>query len=211
MMATNTNNYTAESETKVTDLPANDTDNENSDEGSNDSDNESSNESAMEYENVMTVSDDFDSLCWYVFGGTSHIQVYSDPSNKCTSSLSLFHGHPIEKAPATSPPCHKLAFSIETRSYIETPGYKKPRRLVVLGIDGGIVTISDVVEQLSPYIRANKEDIFWVLGPTIQFDPPLSPYQDTPVNTNIWSSGFSFGVIEEEYYSIGVELDGKRA
>lgn len=48
--------------------------------------------------------------------------------------------------------------------------------------DGGVVTIADVVCQLSPYSQANDEDIMWVVGPTIQLNPLLRPDQDIPAD-----------------------------
>jgi hypothetical protein len=203
-MTTNTSTDATESAARDAVRIADETAGENSDESSDES---SDNESAIEYEEEITLSDEFDRLRWSVFEDISNIQVYEDPSKKRTSKLSPFLGHPIAGKSATKAPCHKIAFSIEALVYIETPGYKRPGRLVICRADGGIVTIADVVEQLPPYIRANRDDIFWVIGPTMQFEPPISAIEDIPADTELFFAGFSFNVIDEEYYSIGVELD----
>jgi hypothetical protein len=211
-MTTNTSKDATENATRdavrIADKTAGENSDESSDESSNnDSDNESDNESAIEYEEEITLSDEFDRLRWSVFKDISNIQVYEDPSKKRTSKLLPFLGHPIAGKSATEPPCHKIALSIEALVYIETPGYKRTGRLVICRADSGIVTIADVVEQLPPYIRANRDEIFWVIGPTMQFDPPISAIEDIPADTELFFAGFSFNVIDEEYHSIGVELD----
>jgi hypothetical protein len=73
--------------------------------------------------------------------------------------------------------------------------------------DGGIVTIADVVHQLSSYIQANKEDILWVLGATVQFDPPLRPYQDIPAGTRLYFCGLSPTFLHGELDSVGFLID----
>jgi hypothetical protein len=208
-MTTNASKDAMENVTKdptIDETASNDLD-ESWDESSNDSENESDNEGTIVYDEVTTLSDDFDRLRWSVFDDVSKIQVYEDLSNKRTSKLSPFHSHPIAKSSATDPPCHKIAFDLDAFSHIETPGYRSPNRCMVCRADGGIVTIADVVGQLSPYLIANEEDIFWVVGTTLQFDPPMGPYKGIPANTKLYFEGFSPTIIDEGYYAIEVILD----
>jgi hypothetical protein len=189
---------------------------ENSDENLNggDSDSEtegeteSDNESVIDYGVETTLSEGFALLHWSVFEDISKVQVHTDLCRQ-SSDLSPFHGHAIAHQPATDPPCSKIAFTIDALAYIEDPGYKKPGRLMVQRPDGGVVTIADVVEQLSPYFDENKEDILWVKGPMLDINPYSTRYDELVWNTEFFFAGFSIDVIEDEYYAIGVEVEAK--
>jgi hypothetical protein len=169
---------------------------------------ESDNESVIDYGVETTLSEGFARLHWSVFEDISKVQVHTDVCRQ-SSELSPFHGHAIAKQPATDPPCYKIAFDIEALSYIETPGYKRPGRLRVQRPDGGVVTIADVVEQLSPYFDENKEDILWVKAPMLDIDPYSTRYDELVWNTKFFFAGFSIDVIEDEYYAIGVEVEAE--
>jgi hypothetical protein len=58
--------------------------------------------------------------------------------------------------------------------------------------DGSITTIADVVEQRSLYIRANRDDMFWVTWPRMQFNPQISATEDIPADTKLPSFFFFF-------------------
>jgi hypothetical protein len=178
--------------------------NDNSD---NRSDNPSDDESFLVFEEETAFSDGFDCLRWSIFEDVLNSQVYEDLSNRRASTLRPFYGHPITELSATEPPCYMIAFTTEALPEIETPGYKRPSRLMVSRDDGGIVTIADVFYKLSSYIQANKEDILWVLRATVQFDPPLRPYQDIPGGTQLSFCGLNPTILHGELDSVGVLID----
>jgi hypothetical protein len=215
-MSTNTTKETANDEVptvkETADMAITENSNESSDDNSDESDNESSddsdNESAIDYGVETTLSEAFNRLRWSVFDHPSKIQVHQDLSRH-SPDLLPFHNHPIAGQPATEPPCYKIAFTIEALSYIETPGYKRPRRLMVQRADGNVVTIADVVEQLSPYFNEHREDILWVKAPMLNIPSNSTRYDEEVWDTKFFFEGFSWGVIEDEYYAIGVEVQAE--
>jgi hypothetical protein len=70
--------------------------------------------------------------------------------------------------------------------------------------DGGVVTVANVVQQLSPYLKENKEDILWVKRPMLDID---LQYDELVWNTKLFFVGFSIDVIDDEYYASGVDID----
>lgn len=59
---------------------------------------------------------------------------------------------------ATPLPCRKLIFSIDALSYTKTFGFRCPGRFVVPSADGDVITVTDVVEELSPNMIQPKSD-----------------------------------------------------
>jgi hypothetical protein len=125
------------------------------------------------------------------------------------AQLSPFHGHATTAALATEVFVYQIGFSIESLDDVEAPYYKAPRRLIVCRADGGALTISDVVEQLSPYLNDHKDNILEAKAPLLQINPTVSSYEDILGDIKSFFTGFSPGVIETSYYSIGVGILAK--
>lgn len=92
----------------------------------------------------------------------------------------------------------------------------RPKALLVRRADGVIITIGDVVEQLSRYIIANKDLTLLAKGPSIQVTHGITaggehaiglPADDgapAPPDTKVAFIGFS-GMIEAGFYALPVE------
>jgi hypothetical protein len=191
-------------------------------EGSDDDDPKAWYESDMGFSEIDTsTSDEFNRLRWSVFEDILQIQVADDPYS-LTPNLSPFLGHPIALEAATQDPLHLIALVIETIEEQETWSWKEcpiitPKPLLVRRADGGIITIGDVVEQLSRYIIKNKDLILLAKGPSIQVTHEVTeggehvigiPADDgapAPPDTKVVFVGFS-GMIEAGFYALPVEL-----
>ncbi|KAH7074588.1 hypothetical protein BKA63DRAFT_513299 [Paraphoma chrysanthemicola] len=113
----------------------------------------------MAFSEVDTaMSEEFDRLRWSVFEDLSTIQVANE-SESIEPELSSFLGHPIASEPATEDPLHEIAFCSDDLQNFEAADFEAPEPLLVRRADGGIVTIGDVVEQLSRYfVKAQRQD-----------------------------------------------------
>ncbi|PVI07268.1 hypothetical protein DM02DRAFT_357741 [Periconia macrospinosa] len=171
----------------------------------------------MAFSEINTaMSEEFNRLRRSVFEDISKIQV-EDDADSTDPDLSPFSGHPIASEPATEDPLHEIAFCIDTLQMIDLPDYQAPEALVVRRADGGIVTIADVVEQLSVYIIAHKNTILEAKGPFLQTTHeitdagehvvgiPCYQYGTVSPNTKVAFEGF-FGSIEVGRYAVPVEL-----
>ncbi|KAF2274489.1 uncharacterized protein EI97DRAFT_381433 [Westerdykella ornata] len=144
------------------------------------------------------MSEAFHSLRWPVFEDISNIRVASDPDS-AEPELLPFEGHPIAAEAATKIPLKEIAFSLEVLDNYEAAEFEAPDRVFVRGADGGIVTVADVVKQLSAYFIAHKEAILEAKFPFLDFD------KDNLSNTRVFFDGFTF-IIEPGMYSLPVEL-----
>jgi hypothetical protein len=118
-----------------------------------------------------SMSEEFNRLRWSIFEDISQIQITNDPDS-LTPNLSPFRGHPIASEAATQDPLRLIALVIETIEEQETRSWKEstiitPKPPLVRRADGAIITIRDVVGQLSRYIIANKDLIVLAKGPSI--------------------------------------------
>jgi hypothetical protein len=84
-----------------------------------------------------------------------------------------------------------IAFDFLVLTYIGTPCYKRPRHVVVSRLDDSVMTIADKVEQLSPYTRDKRENIFQVVGFGMELDRPISDIEDIPKDTKLCFASFS--------------------
>jgi hypothetical protein len=78
--------------------------------------------------------------------------------------------------------------------------YKGPDSVVVRGRDGNIVTIGDVVEQLSPYFKAHNREIMTFKAPFLNVS-----LGDVSIDTKIFFHQF-FGIITPGLSALAVEL-----
>ncbi|USP81872.1 hypothetical protein yc1106_09146 [Curvularia clavata] len=139
----------------------------------------------------------FSRLRWSIFEDISSIQVMDDPQSP-NPNLSPFWGHAIATEPATNVPLTEIEFtSDDLDNYIECDyDYTAPDALLVKRADGGIVTISDVVEQLGPYFLSHKEAILLakavIADPgttTVPYDGPKDDRRTLPANTRVFFDG----------------------
>jgi hypothetical protein len=109
----------------------------------------------MAYNNM---SAEFARLRWSVFDDVSEIRVEDDPDNINTELLP-FWDHAIASKAATEYPLREISFSIDDADEFDSDDFEAPEPRVVRRQDGGVVTIADVVEQLSEYLIENKDKI----------------------------------------------------
>lgn len=117
-------------------------------------------------------------------------------------------------------PISEIAISIEDLDNYEAYDYvddeSAPDPVHVRRADGGVVTILDVVEQLSPYLITNKDAILEVKAPMIAGTHEIVdgmhvqgiPAHDEsmpPEGTKVWFDGF-FGRVQVGTHSVPVCL-----
>jgi hypothetical protein len=158
----------------------------------------------------------FDLLRWSVFEDVPNILV-TDNAEQPSPNLSSFVGHPIATEAATETPLHEITFTIETLDDYEAYGYVRPRPLIVRRADGGIVTVADVVEQLSAHLIAHKDEILEAKEPLLHARsrgadgelrmsvPALPVEENIPTNTRVFFDGF-FGDIESGTRALPIQL-----
>lgn len=163
-----------------------------------------------------SMSEAFDRLRWSVFEEVSKILV-ADDTERPNPELSPFVSHPIATEAASEIPLHEIAFSIEILDDYEAAEYVRPDPLVVRKADGGIVTVADVVEQLSAHFIAHKDEILEAKEPFLHTTvhstdgelsmsiSPLPVDQDIPADTQVFFDGF-FGGIEPGRSALPVQL-----
>ena len=185
---------------------------------------------------AIPLNDAFERLRWSVFEDISNILVLDEPKTPGGKPcLSPFEGHAIASEPASAIPLTKIAFSIDELNefaaletgfsddefdepgYEENRRYQRPEPLLVTRADGGTVTITDVVEQLSVYLLTLKKDILMAKAYT---NGDLSDHgadddhaatntlggdRGTPPGTRVFFEGF-FGIIEPTMESLPVLL-----
>ncbi|KAI4644816.1 uncharacterized protein J4E79_010951 [Alternaria viburni] len=185
---------------------------------------------------AIPLNEAFERLRWSVFEDISNILVLDEPKTPGRKpGLSPFGGHAIASEPASEIPLTKIAFSIDELNQfaaLETgfsdeefdePGfeenrrYQRPEPLLVTRADGGIVTVADVVQQLSGYFLTHKEDILkvkaYVNGHTSDHGADdeqavtttLGEDRGTSPGTRVFFEGF-FGIIEPTMESLPVLL-----
>jgi hypothetical protein len=101
---------------------------------------------------AISMNDVFNRLRWPIFEDISNIRVLDGPKIS-NPDLLPFVGHAIATEPASQIPLTEIAFLIYDLAvhHSEFPDYTAPEDLCVSRADGGIVTVKDVVEQLSVY------------------------------------------------------------
>jgi hypothetical protein len=172
--------------------------------------------------NRTAMSEEFNRLRWSVFEDITKIQVANDPDG-ITPHLLPFLGHPIASEAASQDPLYEITFCIDALEEWEAPEYEEndiviPEPLVVRRADGGIVTISDVIEQLSRYIITHKDIILeakssclhWTTHETTEGGEHIDnipAYEDVlaSADTKVAFDGF-FGSIEAGRYALPVVL-----
>jgi hypothetical protein len=162
------------------------------------------------------MSEEFDRLRWSVFEDISKIQV-ADDSESIEPELSPFLGHPVASEPATEDPLDEIAFCSDDLQNFEGADFKAPEPLLVRRADGGIITIADVVEQLSHYFITHKDKILEAKSPSIQATHeiteggehvvgiPASEGVPAPADTKVVFEEF-FGGISAGHYAVPVQL-----
>jgi hypothetical protein len=119
----------------------------------------------MEFGAVNTAMNPaFRRLRWSVFEDVSNIRVVEDLDSP-QPELFPFLDHHIAGEPATKIPLREIPIDIDALMAWETSDYERPESLTVHRADGGAVTVGDVVEQLSGYIIANKDDLLEATAP----------------------------------------------
>jgi hypothetical protein len=100
---------------------------------------------------------------------------------------------------------------------VDLPDYEAPRPLLVRRADGGVVTVGDVVEQLSPYLIGHKAKILEAKSPFLQMIHEITAEGEhlvgipshgdvvAPPDTRVAFDGF-FGGIPVGRYFLHVEL-----
>lgn len=155
----------------------------------------------------------FSRLKWSVLEDISFIQVVEHGN---TDGIPLT-GHPLGATAATQPTVTEIKVCIQDLEEYEADEFEAPEPQVIRREDGGVVTIADVIEQLSVYIIANAEAILEVKAPLVQATHELvegehvigiPAEENAPklgANTRIYFEGF-FGGIEPDYYALPVRL-----
>ena len=145
---------------------------------------------------AIPMNDAFDRLRWSIFEDISNILVRDGPKT-LNPDLSPFMGHAIATEPASQIPLTEIAFLIHDLAihHSEFPDYAAPEDLRVSRADGGIVTVKDVVEQLSVYFQTHKEDILMAKEDDVEMT----------ADTRVFFEGF-FGKIEPISPSLPVML-----
>jgi hypothetical protein len=158
---------------------------------------------SMEFGTIDTETNPaFCRLRWSVFEDVSHICVVEDLDSP-HQELSPFLNHRVAGEPATTIPLREIPIDIDALMAWETSDYERPESLTVHRADGGAVTVGDVVEQLSSYLIANKDDILEATAPCLSMRtqsagdarnvtsiPALGHY-DISDDTRVFFNGFS--------------------
>lgn len=159
-----------------------------------------------------TMSEEFDRLRWSVFEDISRIQVADD-----SESIEPFLGDPIASEPATEDPLHEIAFCSDDLQDFEAADFETPEPLIVRRADGGIVTIGDVVEQLSLYFVTHKDKILEAKSAYLETTHEISEagehvvgipaHENVPAapDTKVVFEGF-FGGISAGHCAVRVQL-----
>jgi hypothetical protein len=113
-------------------------------------------------------------------------------------NLSPFCGHAIATEAATNVPLTEIEFTSDDLDNHFEYDYTAPDAVLVKRADGGIVTISDVVEQLGVYFLTHKEAILLAKAQVADGDPwttvPVGGDEDDqktlPANTRVFFDGF---------------------
>jgi hypothetical protein len=162
-------------------------------------------ESDFGFSEVATdLNEEFYRLRWSVFEELSEIRVADDPDS-IAPELSPFLGHPIALEAATEHPLHEIAFCSDDLQDFEAADFRAPKPVIVRRADGGVITIGDVVEQLSRYFITHKDIILETKAPSLQFTHEIGSgeqvvgipaYDDTPAppDTKVVFEGFDGGV-----------------
>jgi hypothetical protein len=171
----------------------------------------------MAFSEISTnLSEDFDRLRWPVFEDISEIRV-ADDSTSIEPELSPFSGYPIASVPATETPLHEIAFSSDDLNKFDSADLEAPEPLLVRRADGGVVTIGDVIEQLSHYFIAHKDVILEAKAPFLQTTHEITEtgehvvgipaYDDTPAppDTKVAFEGV-FGGVHAGHHDVHVLL-----
>jgi hypothetical protein len=170
-------------------------------------------------ETYNDMSDEFGRLRWSIFDDVSKIRVEDDPDNIDTELLP-FWDHAVASKAATEYPLHEISFSISDADEFDSDGFEAPEPRVVRRVDGGVITIADVVEQLSQYLIENKDKILeakaadlhwshWVDGERVgDVGTPECDYDDPPSSDRrVAFEGF-FGGVQSRNTVVPVELWG---
>jgi hypothetical protein len=160
----------------------------------------------MTLSNVTTAMNSaFARLKWSVFEDLSTIRVAPEEEEDSGAEFKPFIGHPLAAEAATEVPLHEIRFSIMALDEFEggdddDQDLEAPDAVVVRGKDGNIVTIEDVVEQLSPHFNAHKREILEVKAPFVNVSPA-----DISMDTKVFFDQF-FGIITPGLSALGIEL-----
>jgi hypothetical protein len=158
---------------------------------------------------TTTLSSAFRRLRWPIFESIQNIRVFGNSGNWKLDKLETlpFDGHSIATQAATEVPFHQITFDIDTlRDYAQVErAFEMPQPLSVRRADNGIVTVGDVVEQLSAYLLIHKDAILQSKLHLISFKFPGS--DEVPPDTRVFFSGFEWnGTIEAGAEEIAVLL-----
>ncbi|KAF2844400.1 hypothetical protein T440DRAFT_523537 [Plenodomus tracheiphilus IPT5] len=147
---------------------------------------------------------------WSVFEDMSTILVKGDKGYEVLSGAGVkpFIGHPIAAEAASEIPLHEIKLTISVMDEHEglnekDEEYESPNPVDVRGEDGGMVTVGDVVEQLSPHFATHKKEILEFVAPMLNISP-----KDVLMNHKVFFNYF-FGVITPGSHSLVVELWAK--
>lgn len=162
---------------------------------------------------------EFGRIRWSIFEPVSLAQVEAEEESPYPDA-SILHSHPIASLPATITPINEIAFTImaldEHEAYDYVDDESAPDPVYVTREDGGVVTIFDVIEQLSPYLIEHKDAILEVKAPFIAsthevvdgmnvLSIPAHDGSMPPPDTKVWFDGF-FGGVDIGCHSVAVEL-----
>jgi hypothetical protein len=126
-------------------------------------------------------------------------------------------GHSIVSEAATEIPLHEIAFSVWDLDNVELPEYDAPMPVLVRRADGGVITVGDVVQQLSHYFTELKDKILEAKSPFLQMTHEVTAtgehivgipaYEDllAPPDTQVAFEEF-FGGIHNGRFAVPVEL-----
>ncbi|KAF2132464.1 hypothetical protein P153DRAFT_429593 [Dothidotthia symphoricarpi CBS 119687] len=148
-----------------------------------------------------SMSEVFDLLRGSVFEDVLNILVANNP-DRPNPKLSPFISHRIAAEAASDTPLREISFSIETLDKYEAAEYVRPESLVIHRADGGVVTVTDVVKQLSARFIAHKDEILEAKEPLLHAtihnsnnklrisNLPLPIGQDIPEDTQVYFNRF---------------------
>jgi hypothetical protein len=157
---------------------------------------ESLNSTVNDHHGAISINDEFNRLSWSIFENISNIRVLGGPKTS-NLDLLLFVGHAIATESPSQIPLTEIAFLIYDLAahHSEFSEYTAPEDLRVSRADSGIITVQDVVEQLSVYFETHKEDILMA----------KEDDEETTADTRVFFEGF-FGMIEPISPSLPVIL-----
>jgi hypothetical protein len=174
----------------------------------------------MAYEDDGTgMSTAFARLRWMVFDDPSKVQVVEDVNDLSSISpdLSPLSSHPLALEAASVPPLREIKLCSFDMEEYESDGFKLPDPVVVGRVDGGVITVMDVVEQLSAYLIAHKDMILEakaaflrtthdvVDGEHVLGNPADEISVMPPADTKVFFDMF-WGKISEDYWAVSVQL-----